>query len=213
LNEGSLRDVRIKIPEPSVLAPPGDRAVAGGNVETSQRVVDLFLRAAGVRASSQGTMNNLTLGGLHPNGESWSIYETIGGGTGATRAQAGPGGQQVHMTNTRATDVEILETRAPVRVHEFSLRRGSGGPGAQRGGCGLIREIQVLEEAEACLLATRRDLGAPGLHGGGSGSPGLDRIIANGRAQIWDGAPQKLLPGTRIRIETPGGGGFGPPKS
>src|SRR5690606_13001038 len=148
LNEGVLRRVRIRAPEPSIVAPPPGAAVAGGNVETSQRLVDLLLRAAGHMAASQGTMNNLTLGG-----DGWSLYETLGGGAGASRRGPGLAGLQVHMTNTRATDPEVLEARLPLRVRRFGLRRGSGGAGAHRGGDGLVREIELTAPGTAALLA------------------------------------------------------------
>ena len=112
------------MPTPSIVSPPKGAAVAGGNVETSQRLADLVLRAAGARAGSQGTMNNLTLGGQTPEG-AWSLYETIGGGLGASKERAGAHGRQVHMTNTRATDPEVLEARLPLRVRRFARRRGS----------------------------------------------------------------------------------------
>lgn len=208
LNEGTLRRVRIRIPEPSILAPPESAAVAGGNVETSQRLVDLFLRAAKAYASSQGTMNNLTLGGA-VDGAAWSIYETIGGGQGASRLVDGPSGRQVHMTNTRATDPEVLETRLPLRLNQFKIRVGSGGRGRTRGGDGLIREIELLSPGTAALLATRRSSGAPGLEGGESGTPGRDQVRVNGTWRSWDGRPLELQPGDAIRVQTPGGGGLG----
>ncbi len=206
LVEGALRSVEIVLPSPSVLSPPPDAAVVGGNVETSQRLVDLLLRAWGLRASGQGTMNNLTLGG-----DGWTFYETIGGGQGASAAHDGVSGLQVHMTNTRATDVEVLENRLPVRVRRFAIRRGSGGLGARRGGHGVMRELEVLADCTASLLATRRTDGAPGLNGGGDGWPGLDAVIRGGEAKPWDGAAIRLKTGDRVVIETPGGGGYGSP--
>ncbi len=206
LNEGALRDVEIVIPEPSILAPPEGAAVVGGNVETSQRLVDLFLRAAGARAASQGTMNNLTLGG--PGGR-WSLYETLGGGQGASAAGPGASARQVHMTNTRATDPEVIEARLPLRVRRFSLRHGTGGPGRHRGGDGLIRELELTEAGQVALLATRRASGAPGLAGGGEGVPGRQRLRRGGVWEDWDGRPARLSPGDRVCVETPGGGGWG----
>ncbi len=211
LNEGTLRPVRLIIPDPSILSPPADAAVAGGNVETSQRLVDLFLRAAGIRAGSQGTMNNLTLGGNDANGEAWSLYETIGGGTGATANSDGPSGRQTHMTNTRATDIEVLETRYPLRVRRFAIRHGSGGPGHHPGGDGLVRELEMVIRGEATLLATRRDQGPAGIKNGKAGQPGQDTIIQAGTSNSWDGKPVQLEPGDRLQIETPGGGGYGKP--
>ncbi|MGM0574222.1 MAG: hydantoinase B/oxoprolinase family protein [Myxococcota bacterium] len=210
LNEGALRRVRIHRPEPSIVAPPHEAAVAGGNVETSQRLVDLFLRAADARAASQGTMNNLTLGarggGDRP---AWSLYETIGGGLGASEAGPGADGTQVHMTNTRATDAEVLEERLPVRLRAFRHRAGSGGAGRHRGGDGLVREIELVAPGSAALLATRRDVGAPGMHGGQDGAPGRDAIRRGGSWEPWDGRSVDLEPGDRVRVETPGGGGWG----
>jgi 5-oxoprolinase (ATP-hydrolysing) len=208
LNEGTLRRVRIRIPAPSILAPPENSAVAGGNVETSQRLVDLFLRAANAYASSQGTMNNLTLGG-GAQGEAWSIYETIGGGQGASHHGEGPSGRQIHMTNTRATDPEVLETRLPLRLTQFSLRERSGGAGRNRGGDGLVREIELLSPGTASLLATRRGTGAPGMDGGESGAPGIDEVRVGGAWRPWDGRPLQLNPGDAVRVQTPGGGGVG----
>lgn len=201
LNEGALRDVVFHLPRPSIVAPPPGAAVAGGNVETSQRLVDLVLRATGRMASSGGTMNNLTLGG-----DGWSLYETIGVGQGGSPRGAGPEGRQVHMTNTRATDPEVLETRLPLRLWRFSLRPGSGGRGRHPGGEGLIREVEVLVPATAALLATRRDQGAPGEAGGEPGAPRRDHA----RGAPWDGSPIRLEPGDRVVVETPGGGGWGP---
>ena len=117
--------------------------------------------------------------------------------------------RQVHMTNTRATDVEILEARLPLRVQSFSRREGSGGRGAHPGGDGAIREIEVLSECQAALLRTRRETGAPGLEGGAEGAPGKDYLFRNGAWQAWNGLAVKLAPGDRVRIETPGGGGWG----
>jgi 5-oxoprolinase (ATP-hydrolysing) len=205
LNEGALRPVTLVVPEPSVLAPPPGAAVAGGNVETSQRVVDLLLSAAGFLAPSAGTMSNLTLGG-----EGWSFYETLGAGQGGGPAGPGPSARQLHMTNTRATDPEVLEARLPLRVRRFERRRGSGGAGAHPGGDGLVRELEVLTPAVAALLGTRRDRGAPGSRGGGPGAPAVDELRLGGRWRPWDGAPTTLAAGDRVRVHTPGGGGWGP---
>jgi 5-oxoprolinase (ATP-hydrolysing) len=205
LDEGALGGVEIVLPTGSILDPPADRAVAGGNVETSMRVADLVLRAIGGFAASQGTMNNLTIGG-----DGWAIYETIGGGQGAGPRGRGPSGRQIHMTNTRATDPELLESRAPVAVRRMALRRGSGGIGRHDGGDGLIRELELLAPARVSLLATRRDAGAPGQLGGGAGAPGADFVRWPGGAWLpWDGATVTLPAGARVRVETPGGGAIG----
>jgi 5-oxoprolinase (ATP-hydrolysing) len=204
LNEGALRPVRLVVPSPSLLDPPVGAAIAGGNVETSMRIADLMLRAVGRYAASAGTMNNFTIGG-----EGWAAYETLGGGQGAGPRGAGASARQLHMTNTRATDAEVLEHRLPLRVRRFNCRPGSGGRGLHPGGDGLIREIEVLAPATACLLATRRSQGAAGL-GGEPGLPGRDAVIRDGREEPWDGDPIELLPGDRVRVQTPGGGGFRP---
>ncbi|MCB9675346.1 MAG: hydantoinase B/oxoprolinase family protein, partial [Alphaproteobacteria bacterium] len=202
LNEGLLRRVRLVVPEPSLLSPPSGAAVAGGNVETSMRVADLLLRATGRAAASAGTMNNLTLGG-----DGWAYYETLGGGQGGTSRGPGAPARQLHMTNTRATDPEVLEHRLPLRVRRFSRRRGSGGAGENPGGDGLIRELEVLEPCTVALLATRRHDGAAGL-GGDAGMPGADSLVTNGVPHPWNGAPTALSPGDRVVVKTPGGGGW-----
>jgi 5-oxoprolinase (ATP-hydrolysing) len=209
LNEGALRRVRFAIPKPSILWPPPGAAVAGGNVETSQRLVDLFLMAAGYMAASQGTMNNLTIGG-----EGWSLYETLGGGQGASPRGPGPSARQVHMTNTRITDPEVIEARMPLRVTRFSHRSDSGGIGEHSGGDGLVREFEVQSVAEAALLATRRSVGAPGINAA-SGRPGCQWIYRaeEQRWEPWDGRSVTLKPGDRVRVATPGGGGWSPATS
>jgi N-methylhydantoinase B/oxoprolinase/acetone carboxylase alpha subunit len=155
-------------------------------------------------------MNNLSLGGHRADGSAWSLYETIGGGAGASDQHNGQSGLQVHMTNTRATDLEILESRLPLLVRSFRFRAKSGGSGRRSGGLGLIRELELCSDAQMSLLATRRTTGARGLLGGGPGLPGCDLILRNGVAQAWDGTPTTGVAGDRVRIETPGGGGHGP---
>jgi 5-oxoprolinase (ATP-hydrolysing) len=204
LNDGVLRRVRLVLPAPSLISPAPGAAVAGGNVETSQRLADLVLVAAGHGAASGGTMSNLTLGGA-----GWSLYETVGCGQGASVRGPGPSGRQVHMTNTRATDPEVLEQRLPLRLRRFSLRGGSGGAGEHAGGDGLIRELEVLVPARAALLATRRDRGAQGQQGGEPGEAGLDELMQGGTWRPWDGELAALQPGDRVRVQTPGGGGWG----
>ncbi|MCP4917568.1 MAG: 5-oxoprolinase [Proteobacteria bacterium] len=202
LNEGAR--VPVLLPERSILTPHPDAAVVGGNVETSQRLVDLLFRALGERAASQGTMNNLTLGG-----DGWSLYETIGGGGGASAAGPGASGRQCHMTNTRATDPEVLEARLPVRVRRFAYRADSGGSGRHRGGDGLVRELEVLAPATAALLRSSRTQGPLGLDGGEPGAPGEDSIVQAGTRLSWDGRPAALEAGDRVCVKTPGGGGHG----
>jgi len=201
LNDGILRRVDIVIPEPSLLAPSEDRAVAGGNVETSQRIVDVLFGASGRAAASQGTMNNLSFGGA-----TFGYYETIAGGAGAGPDFPGASGVHTHMTNTRITDVEVLEARYPVRVVEFSLRAGSGGRGTFRGGDGLVRELEFLEPVEASILSERRATQPFGLAGGEPGQSGKN--LVNGR-DVGGKASLHLQIGDRLRIETPGGGGYG----
>ena len=203
LSEGALDPISLSLTPGGLFDPRHPAAVAGGNVETSQRLVDALLRALGVQAGSQGTMNNLTVG--TPAG---AFYETIGGGSGAGPGFGGAHAVQVHMTNTAATDVEELEARFPVRLERWEQRRGSGGSGVWRGGDGCLRQWRFLAPAQVALLAGRRDRGAPGLEGGSAGAPGCDeRNIGQG----WEPAPATwtAAPGDRLRIATPGGGGFG----
>lgn len=207
LASGCLRPIDLRIRPGSLLWPSPDRAVAAGNVETSQRVVDVLLGALGLAAASQGTMNNLSFGDA-----SWGYYETLGGGTGATARRRGADAVQSHMTNTRITDPELLESRFPLRLHTFALRRGSGGDGHHRGGDGLVREIEALAPVTATILSERRDRAPFGLAGGRAGAPGDNAVIRGGRrAPLASKATIALAPGDRIRIETPGGGGHGPP--
>jgi 5-oxoprolinase (ATP-hydrolysing) len=213
LNSGVMRAVELKIPR-GILDPRGTGpmeswpAVAGGNVETSQRVVDVLWGALGLAAASQGTMNNFLFGNTR-----FGYYETIGGGTGAS--PWGPGADAVHshMTNTRLTDVEVLESRYPVRVIRFGVRRSSGGKGLYEGGSGMVREVMALEPLEVSLVTSRRVVAGPyGLQGGESGLPGENWWIGAGDQQRrLEGSCQlRLEAGERIRILTPGGGGFGP---
>jgi 5-oxoprolinase (ATP-hydrolysing) len=202
LNDGALRDVVLSLPSPSLVDPPPGAAVVGGNVETSQRIVDLILRATGRSAAGAGSMSNLTVGGV-----GWSFYETLGGGAGARPDGPGASARQEHMTNTRATDVEVLERRLPLRVHRFAIRRGSGGAGEHRGGDGLVREIALLRPGTAALLAAWRPGGAPGL-GGDPGAPGSAEVDDGGGWRPWAGEAVALDAGARVRVSTPGGGGW-----
>jgi 5-oxoprolinase (ATP-hydrolysing) len=203
LNSGCLAPVHVRIPAGSLLDPPAGAAVCGGNVETSQRVVDVLLGALGLAAASQGTMNNLSFGDA-----AVGYYETIAGGAGAGPGFAGASGVHTHMTNTRITDPEVLESRFPVRLIEFSLRRGSGGAGRWAGGDGVVREIELLRPLAVSILSERRDRAPFGLAGGEPGRPG--RNLWNGR-DVGGKASFAAAAGDRIRIETPGGGGYGPP--
>ena len=201
LNSGCLRAIELIIPSPSLLAPSPERAVVAGNVETSQRVVDVLLGALGKAAASQGTMNNFTFGT-----DSFGYYETIAGGAGATAEHDGASAVHTHMTNTRITDPEVLERRFPVRLRRFAVRRGTGGAGQRRGGDGVLREIEVLVPMTVSFLSERR-LRAPfGLFGGQAGALGRNTI--NGEP-MGGRAERAVEAGDVVRIETPGGGGFG----
>jgi 5-oxoprolinase (ATP-hydrolysing) len=208
LNGGCLAPVELRIPPGSLLDPPPGSAVAGGNVETSQRVVDVLLGALGRVAASQGTMNNVAFGN-----ERFAYYETLGGGAGAGEGFDGASGVHVHMTNTRITDAEILETRYPVRLRCFALRRGSGGRGRWTGGDGLVRVYEFLEPMTVSLLAERRVVPPYGMGGGAPGATGRDRLErADGSVLALPGKLTfDVRPGDVLRIETPGGGGFGRP--
>ncbi|OLC95503.1 MAG: 5-oxoprolinase, partial [Acidobacteria bacterium 13_1_40CM_4_58_4] len=215
---GLMRPIRVMAPEGSVVNARPPAAVAGGNVETSQRIVDVLLRALAqaipeqIPAAAAGTMNNLTIGGIDPRtGEPFAYYETIAGGMGARPTKPGVSGVHTHMTNSLNTPAEALEYAYPLRVRRYSLRPGSGGSGKYRGGDGIVREIQVLTDAEVTLLAERRTRGPYGLGGGGDGAPGKASIIRqDGSVEELPGKFNvRLRAGERIRIETPGGGGWG----
>jgi 5-oxoprolinase (ATP-hydrolysing) len=213
LNSGVLEPVEIVLPE-CLLNPPSHDdpadcvAIVGGNVETSQRVVDVLLGALGLAAASQGTMNNLTFGD-----GTFGYYETICGGSGATPAADGADAVHTHMTNTRLTDAEVIERRYPVRLHEFSIRRGSGGAGQHRGGDGIVRRIEFLKPLTVSLLTQRRGNCDPfGLNGGANGAIGhntLQRAGSNEPEHLAGRARVDINPGDILRIETPGGGGWG----
>jgi 5-oxoprolinase (ATP-hydrolysing) len=208
LNGGCLAPVAIRIPPGSLLDPPPGSAVVGGNVETSQRIVDVLLGALGIAAASQGTMNNVAFGDAR-----FGYYETIGGGAGAGPGFAGASGVHVHMTNTRITDAEVLESRYPVRLARFALRRGSGGAGRFRGGDGLVRCYAFRAPVRASLLGERRAVAPWGLAGGAPGAPGCNAVERrDGRRELLAGrATVDLEPGDRLVVETPGGGGYGLP--
>ncbi len=209
LNDGCLSPVDIRIPKGCLLDPSPDAAVVGGNVQTSQRVVDVILRAFEMAAASQGCMNNLTFG----NSE-FGYYETIGGGAGAGPGWHGQSGVHTHMTNTRITDPEILERRFPVLLREFSIRHGSGGEGKFQGGDGLVREIEFLAPLQVSILSERRVFAPYGLSGGQPGKRGRNLFIRAKGTTINLGGKNEIqaTPGDRIRIETPGGGGYGFPE-
>ena len=217
LNAGTLRPLTLRIPPASLLDARFPRPVAAGNVETSQRIVDVVLGALAqlapgrVPAASQGTMNNVALGGYHPDGTPFAYYETLGGGAGAGPGAPGASAIGVHMTNTRNTPIEALENKLPLRVRKLAIRHGSGGEGDQRGGDGLIRELEALAPCTLSLLSERRATAPYGLAGGGPGKPGANVVMrADGTEEPL---PAKccvdLAPGDVLRIETPGGGGWG----
>jgi len=214
LNEGFLRPIQLKLEPGSLLNPSANKAVAAGNVTTSQRVVDLVFKAFNFCAASQGCMNNLAFGN-----ESFGYYETLGGGAGAGPDYSGASGVHTHMTNTRITDPEILEKRYPVHLKQFSIREHSGGAGKFKGGNGLIREFEFLEKVEVELLTERRKSAPFGMHGGLPGKPGTNWVCRKSETMQGDSESDwKPLPGRyrldmdcgdRIRIESPGGGGYG----
>jgi N-methylhydantoinase B len=199
-NAGAMRPLTVRAPEGSLLDARPPAAVAGGNVETSSRVADLVLRAFG-RACGQGTMNNLTLGN-----DRFTYYETVGGGQGACPDADGPSGVHVAMSNTLNTPVEALERSFPLRVVRYELRRGSGGDGRFRGGDGVVREVEALEEMTYSLITERRRHAPPGADGGGDGARGRNVVAGTEAGPKVTGT---LRPGDRLRLETPGGGGHG----
>jgi 5-oxoprolinase (ATP-hydrolysing) len=206
MNDGCLRPIRLVVPEGSMLNPQYPAAVVAGNVETSQVVTDALFAATGELAPSQGTMNNFTFGN-----ERHQYYETIAGGSGAGRDHDGTSAVQTHMTNSRLTDPEILETRLPVRLDEFAIRRGSGGRGNHDGGDGVIRSVTFLEPMRANILANRRRIAPRGINGGADALAGRNWVQrAGGTIETLSAtAFAQMEPGDRFVIETPGGGGFG----
>jgi N-methylhydantoinase B len=215
---GLLRPIKVIAPSGTIVnaSPPG--AVAGGNVETSQRMVDTLLRALAkaapkrIPAASQGTMNNFTFGGKHPaaNESSFTYYETIAGGCGASSVADGPSASHSHMTNSWNTPTEVLEETYPVRVKRYAIRGGSGGMGKHRGGDGIVREIEFLSPVEVGLLSDRRETAPYGLFGGLSGRRGKNTLIRGAKSKILAGKTSFIAnPGDILRIETPGGGGWG----
>jgi N-methylhydantoinase B len=216
-NAGILRPIRVLTKKGTVVDAQFPAAVAGGNVETSQRIVDVILGAFSlalpekIPAASQGTMNNVTIGGVDPrNGRPFAYYETIGGGMGANAKGHGESGVHSHMTNTLNTPVEALEYSYPFLLTEYSIRRGTGGKGFHRGGDGLVREIQLLSDVETTVLSERRKLPPYGLQGGEPGVVGKNVIIQKHQSKEQPGKfSASLKKGDIIRIETPGGGGYG----
>src|SRR5580765_8365860 len=215
---GLMRPIEVIAPEGTIVNARPPAAVAGGNVETSQRIVDVVLRALSqaipdrIPAAASGTMNNLTIGGIDPRtGEPFAYYETIAGGMGARPTKDGVSGVHTDMTNSLNTPAEALEYAYPLRVRQYGLRRGSGGGGRHRGGDGVVREIEVLTDVEVTLLADRRARGPWALQGGDDGSPGKAAVVStDGTCRDLPGKFNVLLKkGERIRIESPGAGGWG----
>ncbi|CAH2097807.1 unnamed protein product [Euphydryas editha] len=208
LNQGCLNPVRVVIPTGSLLDPSERAAVVGGNVLTSQRIVDVVLKAFQVCAASQGCMNNLTLGE-----ESWGYYETVAGGSGAGPGWHGSGGVHTHMTNTRITDVEIVETRYPLLVWSFSLRAGSGGRGQWNGGDGVTRELVFRRTVQLSVLTERRAFQPYGMNGGEPGARGLNLLQRTDGRLINLGGKSSVeaYPGDKYIMNSPGGGGYGRP--
>jgi N-methylhydantoinase B len=215
---GLMRPIDVIAPKQTVVNANPPAAVAGGNVETSQRIVDVLLRALAraiperIPAAASGTMNNLTIGGIDPRtSEPFAYYETIAGGMGARPSKSGVSGVHTHMTNSLNTPAEALEYAYPLRVRQYCLRPDSGGKGKCWGGDGIIREIEALSDAEVTLLADRRERGPYGLAGGKDGTPGTATLIReDGTSQSLPGKFNvRLRKRERIRIETPGGGGWG----
>ncbi len=214
---GLLKPVEVLAPEGSVVNASFPHATVGGNVETSQRIVDVLLRALSealpdrVPAASSGTMNNVALGGTHPGTKlPFSYYETIGGGMGATASRDGDNGVHTHMTNSLNTPIEAFERDYPVRVREYRLRPGSGGRGLRSGGEGIIRTLEMLSETQVTILSERRKFAPYGLQGGRPGKKGMNFVAARGRRRRVPGkASLNLIAGDMLCIETPGGGGWG----
>ena len=215
---GLLRPIRVFAPAGTIVNALPPAAVAGGNVETSQRIVDALLRALAhaipsrIPAASQGTMNNLTFGGIDPGrgGVPFTYYETIAGGTGGGSGCQGVNATHTHMTNTLNTPTEVLEHAYPVRVRRYAVRQGSGGPGKFRGGEGIVREVEMLTDVQASILSDRRKIPPYGLSGGRSGAVGRNEIIVGDRRRhLASKCTFYASAGTIVRIETPGGGGWG----
>jgi N-methylhydantoinase B len=214
---GLMRPVRVIAPEGSVVHAVAPAAVAGGNVETSQRIVDTLMRALAkalpgrIPAASAGTMNNLTIGGIDPrSGMPYTYYETVAGGLGGSPDREGASGHHSHMTNSLNTPVEALEYAYPFRMVRYAIRRGSGGSGRHPGGDGLVRELELLGDAQVTLLADRRETSPWGMAGGEAGASGESVVIRDGFEEVLPGkCTRELLAGSRLRIKSPGGGGWG----
>jgi N-methylhydantoinase B len=210
-NSGIFRPLRLILPPRSLVNAEYPSPVAGGNVETSQRITDVVLKALAkalpdkVPAAGQGTMNNIAIGG-----KGFTYYETLGGGMGASAKGPGASAVHVHMTNTLNTPIEALEHSFPFKVLQYSVRKGSGGKGKNQGGDGIVREYEFLEDVEVTIMSERREHAPWGLEGGGDGKAGRNVVIEGGvERDLGPKANLKLKKGDRLRIETPGGGGWG----
>jgi N-methylhydantoinase B len=220
-----MRPIQVIAPAGTVVNAKPPAAVAGGNVETSQRIVDVLLKALAqaipdhIPAAASGTMNNLTIGGIDLrsgdpcSGEPFTYYETIAGGMGARPNKDGVSGVHTHMTNSLNTPAEALEYTYPIRLRQYSFRSNSGGKGLHVGGDGIVREIEVLSDAQVTMLADRRSRSPYGLAGGADAAPGRTLVIRqDGSAEVLPGKTSvRLHAGERVRIESPGGGGWGRP--
>jgi 5-oxoprolinase (ATP-hydrolysing) len=214
LCDGVLRDVDLRIPA-GLLNPPHQddpekcAAVVAGNVETSQRVVDVLLGALHLAAASQGTMNNLLIGD-----DTFGYYETIGGGSGAVPGHPGADAVHTHMTNTRITDPEVLESRLPIRLHRFAIRSGSGGAGEYPGGAGIVRELEFLKPLQVSLITSRRTIQPYGMEGGQGGAAGENLLVRSSQQiKLPPAVTLTVNPGDRLILKTPGGGGWGSPET
>ena len=219
-NQGSMRPVRVMAPPSSLVNPEPQAGVAGGNVETSQRITDVLLAAMGqalpelIPAASQGTMNNLLVGGHDPvRNKPFVYYETIAGGMGARPNKDGISGIHTHMTNTMNTPIEALEFVYPFRLQRYALRPDSGGAGKHRGGDGIVRDMEFLARARVTVLSERRKFAPYGLHGGHEGQRGENVLYRGGYEEIVLSGKEVLdvEPGDVLSIRTPGGGGWGTP--
>jgi len=215
---GLMEPIEVVAPKGTIVNANHPASVAGGNVETSQRIVDTVFKALAqaiperIPAASQGTMNNLTIGGIDPRtGAEFSYYETVAGGMGARPSLDGMNATHTHMTNSLNTPAEALEYAYPLRVRRYRINQGSGGRGKQKGGDGSIREIEVLATARMSLLSDRRKRAPYGLRGGEDGKRGRDCIIRTdgSEEELTSKGSWQMEAGDRVRIETPGGGGFG----
>ncbi|MCK4363780.1 MAG: hydantoinase B/oxoprolinase family protein, partial [Candidatus Aminicenantes bacterium] len=219
-NTGLMKPLKIKVPQGSILNAQHPAATAGGNVETSQRIVDVLLGALSraipgkIPAASSGTMNNVAFGGYDPfRKRTFAYYETIGGGMGGSFDSPGLSGVHTHMTNSRNTPLEALENYLPLKIKRYCLRRGSGGEGRNKGGEGIIREYEFFVPAQVTIISERRKFSPFGAHGGKNGKKGKNTLLSKEKKIALNSKVNiKVLPGDVLRVETPGGGGYGKKK-